>query len=498
MKSVKRSLRSTLVCAGIVMGGGAAFADAPTFNPLPDPIPGTIPFGRVTVELETIASGFTSPVAAAVAPGHPGTLFVADQIGDIWAVDVREDAGPGDRKQLFTTMRSQLIPLGVGPIEYDERGLLGLAFHPDFLDNGLLYTYMSVPVSRTVDFSTMSPGVAPNCQNVLMEWRVTNPRAATLTFDPSYGRELFRIDKPELNHNGGGLHFGPDGLLYLSLGDGGAADDYDNFQGHVPGGNAQSLTPGNLLGKIIRIDPLGHDSHNGQYGIPADNPQLGAGAEREIYAYGLRNPWRMSFDRGTGKLYVGDVGQNDIEEIDIITKGGNYGWPIKEGTFMFANRTLCSRPSPSDPNNQGCAYEDSPGSPSGLIDPIAEYDHLDAPNAPETRVAVIGGYVYRGERLEGLEGRYVFGDYSGEIGTPVAGHLFYLDRSNKILELKVPSRIQGGKTELGIAVMGWGQDAHGELYVLSNDSGTLQDKANNFPGTGGVVLKLVPAEGGDD
>ena len=175
-------------------------------------------------------------------------------------------------------------------------------------------------------------------------------------------RELLRIDKPEYNHNGGALAFGPDGLLYISVGDGGFGDDQG--PGHVPGGNAQSLAPGNVLGKILRIDPRGHNSANHQYGIPADNPFVGKPGADEIFAYGFRNPYRMSFDQNTGQLWVGDVGQNAIEEVDIVQAGGNYGWHEKEGTFLFSPG---ARLNPND----GVVTANSPGQPEGLIDPVA-------------------------------------------------------------------------------------------------------------------------------
>jgi glucose/arabinose dehydrogenase len=484
--------------AGLLCFGVVANAQLPV-SPIPDPIPALIPFGQATAELQpVVASGFASPVTAAVAPGHENTLFVGDQTGQIWAVDVKK----GDRK-LFADLSGRLIPLGIKAFKlYDERGLLGLAFHPDFEDNGLFYTYASEPVHNTkpADFSTMPivvPPVPPNCQNVLLEWHVKNPHKKVLEIDTyTPPRELLRIDKPQLNHNGGSLQFDKRKLLYLSLGDGGSADDLD--VGHDLGGNGQSLAPGNVLGKILRIDPLGHNSHNGQYGIPSGNPNLGGSSEPEIYAYGFRNPWRTSFDRKTGWLYVGDVGQNDIEEVDIVKPGGNYGWPIKEGTFLFANRENCNHPMVGDPGNEGCAYQNSPRIPHGLIDPIAEYDHVDAPILDiEVRVAIVGGYVYRGEHLDGLEGRYVFGDYSQEIGEPVAGHLFYLDKNNHKKEIIIPSKIgPDGKAALGLAVLGFGEDAKGELYLLANRSGTLSDPdydVSHF-GTSGGVFKLVPVK----
>jgi glucose/arabinose dehydrogenase len=181
---------------------------------------------------------------------------------------------------------------------------------------------------------------------------VVDPEARALVLDPASARELLRIDKPQFNHNGGTPVFGPDGMLYVAVGDGGAANDVG--VGHAPGGNGQSLAPGNVLGKILRIDPLGRDSGNGRYGIPEENPVLGAGVD-EVWAWGFRNPFRMSFDRRTGRLWVGEVGQNDLEEVDVVRPGRNYGWPIKEGTFLF--------------DSHGFVTADSPGAPAGLVRP---------------------------------------------------------------------------------------------------------------------------------
>ena len=450
--------------------------------PLPDPIPALIPVSPLKLTLRPVATGLVSPIAAAVAPGDEDFLYVVDQPGQIWRVAVSDEA-PG--RTLFLDVSKRLVKLGLfPPLNYDERGLLGLAFHPNFERNGLFYTFTSEPVKGRADFSTLDPGQTADCQSVITEWRATRPagrggddRAAPVV-DPASARELMRIDKPQFNHNGGALAFGPDRLLYISLGDGGNANDV--APGHAPGGNAQSLAPGNVLGKILRINPTGTNSANHRYGIPADNPFVGkAHGAAEIYAYGLRNPFRMSFDTKTGALIVGDVGQNDIEEIDIIRKGGNYGWPIKEGTFLFDNGGGL-------PTSRGFVYANSPGSPAGLIDPIAQYDHADGAGLPETRVAVIGGYVYRGDEINGLRGNYLFGDYSGEIGTPVAGHIFTLTGPGATLS---EVRIKGHETGLGLAVLGFGQDSQGEIYLLGNESGTLT-------GTTGQVLRFGPASRG--
>ena len=300
--------------AGIVATAVSAQTGTPT--PLADPIPGQLAQSHARVALETVISGLVSPVAAAVAPGDRRHLYVADQIGLVWRVhtgqrvedgaDGAEDRDEDDRVSRqptrFLDVRSLLVsPLGLGPGRFDERGLLGIAFHPQFRFNGLFYTFTSQPVKGRADFSTMPAGAAPNCQSVLTEWRVQRPGRRNSPVDLGSARELMRIDKPQFNHNGGAIVFGPDQMLYVSLGDGGAADD--EGVGHVPGGNAQSLAPGNVLGKILRIDPLGRNAANGKYGIPADNPFVNrAGAvtctvepgAREGYCAVCAPDWAMS------------------------------------------------------------------------------------------------------------------------------------------------------------------------------------------------------------
>ncbi|MBQ5950186.1 PQQ-dependent sugar dehydrogenase [Massilia sp. ST3] len=314
--------------------------------------------------------------------------------------------------------------------------------------------------------------MAPNSQSVLTEWRVQRPGRRNSAVDLGSARELVRIDKPQFNHNGGALAFGADQMLYVSVGDGGGADD--EGVGHAPEGNAQSLAPGNVLGKILRIDPLGRNAANGKYGVPPDNPFVNKPGADEIFAYGFRNPFRMSFDP-SGRLVVGDVGQNAVEEVDVVTAGGNYGWRIKEGSFLF---------DPAGPAAPGFVHADSPGLPAGLVDPIAQYDHADA-GQPASRVAVIGGYLYRSHKLRGLEGRHVFGDYAGTAGPAPNGHLFVLGRNNRVEKLVPVNRVP-----FGLAVLGFAQDQRGELYVLANGTGTLLGKT-------GVVMKLVRARRGD-
>jgi glucose/arabinose dehydrogenase len=474
VKTTRHFLRHGLkaIAAGAALtclfSPGAALAH----TKLDDPIPALIPASPIKIALKSILTGLVSPVASAVAPGDPEHLYVADQVGQVWKVSIDDGDRHSRHAKVFLDVKNRLIPLGLPPLNYDERGLLGLAFHPDFKTNGRFYTFTSQPVQGAADFSTQPPGVAPDCQSVITEWRVKRPGRDDSEVDLASARELVRIDKPQFNHNGGALAFGPDHLLYVSLGDGGNADD--EGPGHAAEGNGQSLAPGNVLGKILRIDPLGSNSANGKYGIPVDNPFTGKPGADEIFAYGFRNPFRMSFDR-SGQLWVGDVGQNDIEEVDIVVAGGNYGWRIKEGSFLFDP----NGPNGPDDAGKGFVYADSPGSPAGLIDPVAEYDHVDGPGLPETRVAVIGGFVYRGAKVERLRGRYVFGDYSAEIGDAAAGHLFTLGRHNQVQEL-----IATNRQPLALAVLGFGEDREGELYLLANGTGTLNGKT-------GAVWKIV-------
>ncbi|WP_175016807.1 sorbosone dehydrogenase family protein [Massilia sp. YMA4] len=423
---------------------------------LEDPIPAPVPTSAVTVTLRPVLAGLVSPVAGAVAPGEPDKLYVVDQVGVVWRVGVGPNATQKNARTLFLDVRDRLVRLGAR----DERGLLGLAFHPDYARNGRLYTYTSEAARPTPDFSTQPPGVAPNHQSVLTEWRASGG-----TVDPASARVLMRIDQPQSNHNAGALAFGPDNLLYIALGDGGAGDDQG--PGHAPEGNGQSLAPGNVLGKILRIDPLGNNSANGAYGIPADNPFVGRPGADEIYALGLRNPFRMAFGPD-GTLWAGDVGQGAIEEVNHIVAGGNYGWPVKEGSFLFdANGT-----------GPGFVYAHSPNAPASLIDPVAEYDHADGAGAPVARQAVIGGYVYTGASIAALRGQYVFADYIGASGS---GVLLTLGARNVVQKLVAQRR-----EPLGLAVLGLAQDAGGELYVLASAGGTLT-------GTSGVVLRVAPA-----
>lgn len=438
---------------------GKIIVDEDDDGEIENPIPEPIRKGDIPIRLETVATGLTAPNWGTFAPGHPDRLFVTDQVGILWAIQL--DTG---EKRVFLDVSNRLVELGIfGPGTFDERGLLGVAFHPDYVTNGLLYTYTSQPVDGPADFSTMPSGVAANHQSVITEWNVPDPTDPDSVVDPNSAQELLRIDQPQFNHDGGALNFGPDKMLYISLGDGGGADDVDGqvFLGTpmVGHGQGNGQDPGNVLGTILRIDPFGSNSTNGNYGIPNNNPFIGrAGFVDEILAYGFRNPFRFSFDSANGSLYVGDVGQNKIEEVDLVTSGGNYGWNLKEGTFCF------------DPDNGDPGFVFKCNSePPGLNDPIAQYDHDEG-------TAVIGGFVYRGSGISALQGRYIFGDLSK---TGANGRLFYLTNENRVVEFPLP-----GGTALNLWLFGFGQDASGEVYVLGNKTGVPFNET-------GIVFKIV-------
>jgi glucose/arabinose dehydrogenase len=455
----------------------------------------------MAIGLQRVAEGFTAPVKGARAPGDSARLYVVDQAGKLWAVNLADGS-----KVVMLDVTSRLTPLGLmGAGTFDERGFLGVAFHPDYQKNRKLYTYTAEPVSGAPSLPTTVPaGSTPNHQNVIAEWQVTdvaNPAAGVMM---ASRREIWRVDHPQFNHNGGDIVFGPDGKLYVPVGDGGGSDDQDGdlslgepaVFGHSGDGNAQKLT--NPLGKIHRIDVDGNNASNGQYGIPADNPFVGmAGATKEIWAYGLRNPWRLSFDTQTGALIAGDIGQNDIEEVDLIVKGGNYGWSLKEGTLCFDGKG----PMP------GVATTTCPPNlPAGLIEPLAQFDTHHEGHS------VVGGFVYRGSKIPELKGRYVFGEWSRLFDFPAGpdnyGRLFYLPavdlrNSTKLQEIQEFNNFAEQAASLGLtddtrpakvfkqslSVLGMGEDASGEIYVLGNRTG------RPF-GTDGILVRLTRV-GGD-
>jgi glucose/arabinose dehydrogenase len=411
-----------------------------------------------SVALRLVAEGFTQPVALVHSNDKTGRLFVVDQTGVIRIIDRNGTV----LAQPFLDVRAKMV--SINPV-YDERGLLGLAFHPRYRQNGRFYVYYNAP-PRAGAFDNTS---------TIAEYRVSSdPNRA----DPSSERVLLRVDKPQSNHNGGTIAFGPkDDYLYISIGDGGGADD--DGPGHVEdwyaanrGGNGQDITQ-NLLGNLLRIDVDARDQAG--YGIPRDNPFVGKPGLDEIYAYGFRNPWRFSFDmKEDHALIAGDAGQNRWEEVDLVRKGGNYGWNVKEGAHCF-NTEAPTTDRPSCPS----AMPD--GTP--LIDPVIEYKNAAQGNG--VGVVVVAGVVYRGHEADQLAGRYVFGDWSKSFFGPPTGQLFAAQRQGRgmwpVQKLTISTSPDG---ELHHRVLGFGQDRRGEVYLLTTD--------NTGPaGTTGKVFKLT-------
>jgi glucose/arabinose dehydrogenase len=358
------------------------------------------------------------------APDGSGRLFIVEQAGQIVIVQKGTD-GAASSEFLNITNRH--------PYLSDEEGLMSMAFHPGFKTNGLFYIYYNQ--ENTNQHSLYSR------RSVISEMKVsaTNPNAADLSSE----RILLEVQQPFSNHKGGEIVFGPDGFLYIGLGDGG--------QGCDPFNNGQNTAT--CLGKILRIDVNSRTTLGGgkfeiklEYGIPGDNPYVneplmfGLGPRREIFALGLRNPWRYSFDRQTGDLWVGDVGQDLWEEVDLVTKGGNYGWCVREGMHRFK------------PGPPGAQY----------LDPVIEYPHKPDlrkeskfPNH-STGLCVIGGYVYRGLKYPSLQGIYIYGDYN--LGT-IWGFRY---KDGTVTDY-------GTMLDQPKNVASFAEDGDGELYVMMLD-----------------------------
>lgn len=353
------------------------------------------------VGTQVIVSGLKSPLDLEQAGDGSGRLFVVQQGGTIRII------------QNGSLLPAPFLDISSEVIDQDEMGLLGVTFHPSFSSNRKFY----------VNYVRNSAG---QFQSVISEFLVSaaNPNQA----DPTSERILLTVDQVNnfTNHKAGQLAFGADGFLYFGLGDGGSEGD--------PLGHGQNTQI--LLGKMMRID-VNSTSPGKQYAIPADNPFIAGGGLPEIYAFGFRNPWRFSFDRPTGRLFVADVGQNSFEEVDIVQKGGNYGWNIMEGDHCFNPPTNCNM--------------------TGLSLPIIEIPHPEAE-------AVMGGFIYHGTALTGMQGRYIFGDLNGKIWSLTESPANTFTRTQLANE--------------NFNISSFGQDAAGELYVVDI--------------SGGRVLKLVP------
>jgi glucose/arabinose dehydrogenase len=334
--------------------------------------------------LVAVVSGLSAPLYLTSAHDGSNRLFIVEQGGRIKVLQPGASA-----PTVFLDITASVLSGG-------ERGLLGLAFHPQFSTNHRFF----------VDYTRQPDGAT-----VIAEYQVSTANA---NLAETTEKVLLVIPQPFANHNGGMVEFGPDGFLYIGMGDGGSAND--------PGNRAQNLNE--LLGKILRID-IDHANGNQPYSSPADNPFFGAEAGRdEIYAYGLRNPWRFSFDRATGELYVGDVGQAAREEVDNVKRGRNYGWRIVEGTACTNNDpALCAT--------------------VRTIPPIAEYGHSGG------RCSITGGYVYRGTQGSLPAGAYVYGDYC-------TGEIFLLQNGDTTL-----------LADTALNITSFGEDEAGEIYVVA-------------------------------
>jgi glucose/arabinose dehydrogenase len=334
---------------------------------------------------------FKKPVDFQNANDGSNRLFVVEKSGKIHVFNNTRDAN----ETLIFLDISHLVSE-----EGNEMGLLGLAFHPQFASNGYFF----------VDYTTNSPR-----RTVIARYQVYSSQPNQVNITTAH--VILEIPQPYTNHNGGQIAFGPDGYLYIAMGDGGSAWD--------PMGHGQNKT--SLLGALLRID-IDQSDPGLNYGIPETNPFFRnvMGFAEEIFAYGLRNPWRFSFDSESGLLLVADVGQNDIEEIDIVENGGNYGWDIKEGTLCHA----------------GTECEDS-----NLIDPLWEYEHSYGSS-------ITGGYVYRGVKLSQIYGKYIYGDF-------VSGRIWALEFQNA-------TPVNNTELfDLSMSISSFGVDESQELYILS-------------------------------
>jgi glucose/arabinose dehydrogenase len=404
--------------------------------------------------LSPIAEGFRSPVGMTVPHDGSGRIFIVDQVGQIRIIDSSGTLLP----EPFLDVSDKLVDLGAfGPGTFDERGLLSMAFHPDFQMNRRFFVFYTVPLEE-------SDPEALNSRSRISEFLVSedNPDRA----DPETEIVLLEFAKPQFNHNGGQLAFGPNGFLYISVGDGGGAND--NEEGHAPGlGNGQDTS--NLFGTILRYNA----DTPGELTVPESNPFTDdPEILDEIYAYGLRNPWRFSFDMaGEQRLFCGDAGQDLYEEVNIITAGGNYGWNIKEASQCF------DPDEPSNPPNQ-CADVGARG--ETLINPVIEYSHT------MIGLVVIGGVVYRGTDLPELAGQYIFADWSSSFAIP-DGTIFVAEENEGGTWQFTEAGIEGQLTgRLNRFVLGFGQDTDGEVYVLTSNISTPT-------GNTGRVFKIVPA-----
>ena len=416
MKFMNKFVRTTLVSSLIGLGASAALAE-------------------VKIKLEPYATGLNAPLAM-VQPAGDDRKFVIEQSGRIKIIN----ADGLVQWPAFLDIRNKIVDQ---MSDFDERGLIGLAFHPDFQNNGKFYISYSGKLNFQSDLGKM---LWWDHTNIVEEYTVfsDDPNVA----NPDSGRVISRIDWPQFNHNGHWIGFGPDdGYLYISTGDDGYANDW-GIGHNVTEGNGQDMTV--LLGKMLRID-VDNVSYDKNYAIPADNPYAGNEDVRgEIYASGLRNPWRCSFDMEDGRLFCGDVGQNSFEEVDLVVKGGNYGWRVKEGSSCFDYVNPNSHP-------DSCESAD-------LIDPIIQYNNCGAKPEGCLGISITGGYVYRGSNSD-WDGQYIFGDWSRGFAK-VDGQIFFATESGGewSAEAAVVTNMDGKIPY----ILAFAQDANGEVYALTS------------------------------
>ena len=382
------------------------------------------PVSNSSVQLTQVFTGlppFTEPVLLLQRPGDATRWYLVQQDGRLLTFPNNESATS------TTSFLDLSASVAIGAS--GEGGLLGFAFDPLFTGNGSVYASYTLPGT--------DPTTNPLKSRVS---RFHSADAGLTAVGPPV--ELVRLDQPYPNHNGGDIVFGPDGFLYAGFGDGGSAGD--------PLGNGQNKNV--LFGKILRLDV---SSQGATYTVPADNPFAGGGGAPEIYAYGLRNPWRFTFDRGTGDLWAGDVGQDDWEEVDRIELGGNYGWNDREGTHCYPAGTICG--------------------PGATIDPVVDYDHGHGQS-------ITGGYVYRGDAIPGLVGTYVYADYV--FGTIWA--LTYDVNGNPAPQILVNS---------GMNISSFGEGENRELYVLDYSGGRIFELTAAAPPGPDNFPKMLSATG---
>jgi glucose/arabinose dehydrogenase len=365
---------------------------------------------------------FTRPLDLEYPGDRTNRLFVVEQSGVIW---VFQNDSNVTQKNIFLDIQDRVNDSG------NEQGLLGLAFHPDYENNGYFYVNYTASNPNRTEISRFSVS-APN------------PDSA----DKNSEFHILSYNQPYSNHNGGKVAFGPaDGYLYIGVGDGGSGGD--------PQCNAQNLLT--LLGSILRID-VNTSVGSQHYGIPPDNPFAGnaQGYREEIYAYGLRNPWRFSFDPVTNWLWVGDVGQNTYEEVDVVSKGGNYGWNIFEGFHCYTNAPSCQTQSCSDT--------------TGLKMPIWEYTH-------SVGISITGGYVYRGPGVPELNGKYIYADYG-------SGRIWSLEYDG------VNPATNTLLMDTNLLISSFGADQNQELYICAFDGKIYRFKPTSVTGTRKSSLEL--------